>query len=99
MPATQFFVMIESQRQLYSRELIHNAYIARAAQTSDQGFKDLIGFFQVNGQEYIQEQAAPQEESVLKAKPFKASSEEAKNRLMHLFASDKRISRKRIEVH
>lgn len=92
MPASRFFLMLESARKLKSVEYERACYVARSAQMTMPAFQETVGFFHSlgdTGEKQLPPKPKPPEPST---KPL--SGEAAKVAVMAAFAKDTRINRR-----
>jgi hypothetical protein len=90
MPASRFFLMLESGRKIKAQEYQRLCYISRSSQMVDKAFQETVAFF--GGTAEVE-----QEPKILPPKPLNApkpiAADKAGPALMAQFAKDKRINR------
>ena len=88
MPASRFFLMLESARKLKAQEYQRLCYISRSAQMNYRAFEETVAFFGNTGS--IEPKELPEKP---KNSPKPLSGDEARKAVMRAFAKDTRINR------
>lgn len=88
MPASQFFVMLESSRFIRNREQILSCYVARSGGTTAEGFDSIIEYFNELDLPKVRPPHRQDEEN-----KFCLKGEDAKDVIFGVFWNDRTINR------
>jgi hypothetical protein len=89
MPASRFFLMLESARKLRAEEFQRLCFVSRSAQMTNAAFEETVAFF--GGIGSLEAKELPEKPKKPAPKPLKGA--DAGRAVMAAFAKDRRVNR------